>query len=612
MNFLEPFEILKHLDKLNIVKETTSEYHCTCPVCGDGGFKIEKDTGLFNAFKCGCEIPKIREAIKPLAQAFEEILPPKSISPKQVRNHKYTDWLGNPKAVVKRVDDGEGNKEIKQGHWTGEGYQPGLPKEIREDIALYRWPEVKQAMQDGEAYIFFTEGEGKADALWELGLPATTSIGGSKGYDNYGTYKGAIRGSKVVVCPDMDSPGVEYAKRVQQDYPDCLWLHSFPSAPQWGNIAKGKGHDIANWIAAGATVEDILQAIEDKPRVYEPEIQSVEDQEAEQVKAEIRKYSEVKDPIKKLLAAKKLRKKLGVSPSELRDLEIFCKEETTVVLRPIGDILSDTFSEIERRSLGEDPLGIESGFKDLDAMTSGFQKSDLIIVAGRPSAGKTALCMSLANNAAEKHAVHFISLEQSANQLSYRMLSGKTSIPYGKLVRGRFNANEPDRLAKEIGEMTNWNLKISDAPGLTLDAIESAISRQSEQPELIIIDYLQLIEGPGENETARTSNISRGLKNLARKYNAPVIALSQLSRGVEQRQDKRPMMSDLRSSGAIEQDADLIILLYRDEYYNPNTPDRGIAELIVAKHRNGPTGTVKLLFEPEYTRFSGLNTMSWN
>jgi replicative DNA helicase len=278
-----------------------------------------------------------------------------------------------------------------------------------------------------------------------------------------------------------------------------------------------------------------------------------------------------------------------------------------------ADILTATFSDIENRSLGMVLPGISCGFYDLDAMTQGFQRSDLIITAGRPSMGKTSFVLNIARNIAAFHKlpVAVFSLEMSKDQLVYRMLSGEAQIESGRLRAGRISQNEWEPLGHSISILSQLPIFIDDTPNISVNEMRSKARRlQAEQGGalgLILIDYLQLMENSGsENRVQELSRITRALKGLARELNVPVIALSQLSRGVESRTNKRPMMSDLRESGSIEQDADLIIMLYRDEYYNPDTPDRGIAEVIITKHRNGPVGTVKLLFEPQFTRFRNL------
>ncbi len=282
-------------------------------------------------------------------------------------------------------------------------------------------------------------------------------------------------------------------------------------------------------------------------------------------------------------------------------------------LTATSDILTQTFSEIEKRNLGIATPGIPCGFYDLDALTQGFQRSDLIITAGRPAMGKTSFCLGIARNIAaiQKLPVAVFSLEMSKEQLVYRLLSGESRIESGRLRSGRVSQHEWQSLASAIDSLSRLPIFIDDTPNISVVEMRSKARRlQAEQGGvlgLILIDYLQLMEGSGsENRVQELSRITRSLKGLARELGVPIIALSQLSRGVESRSDKRPMMSDLRESGSIEQDADLIIMLYREDYYVPDTPDRGISEIIIAKHRNGPVGTVKLLFEPQFTQFRNL------
>ncbi|MBD1855666.1 replicative DNA helicase [Leptolyngbya boryana FACHB-1624] len=282
-------------------------------------------------------------------------------------------------------------------------------------------------------------------------------------------------------------------------------------------------------------------------------------------------------------------------------------------LVPTSDILTKTFSEIEERSAGMALPGLASGFYDLDGKTQGFQRSDLIIVAGRPSMGKTAFCLGLGRNisAQYKLPVAVFSLEMSKEQIVQRLLASEARIESGRLRSGRIAQHDWEPLSNAIGQLSNLRIFIDDTPNISVVEMRSRARKlQAEQGGalgMILIDYLQLMEGNGsENRVQELSRITRALKGLARELNVPVIALSQLSRSVEARADKRPMMSDLRESGSIEQDADLVMMLYRDEYYNPDTPDRGIAEVLITKHRNGPTGTIKLLFEPQFTKFLNL------
>jgi replicative DNA helicase len=289
------------------------------------------------------------------------------------------------------------------------------------------------------------------------------------------------------------------------------------------------------------------------------------------------------------------------------------QEKPSVGLTPTAEILTSTFNEIESRSLGTSVAGIPVNFYDLDAITQGLQRSDLIIVAGRPAMGKTSIVLNIAKNVAQLHKlpVCVFSLEMSKAQLTYRLLSMEVGIESGRLRTGRLQQEEWPLLGQGINTLGQLPLFIDDKPNAGVLEMRSLCRRlmaeQGKELGLIVIDYLQLMEGTTpDNRVQELSRITRGLKGMARELNVPVIALSQLSRGVESRTNKRPMLSDLRESGSIEQDADLVLMIYRDEYYNPETADRGITEVIVTKHRNGPVGTVKLLFEPQFTRFRNL------
>ena len=257
-------------------------------------------------------------------------------------------------------------------------------------------------------------------------------------------------------------------------------------------------------------------------------------------------------------------------------------------------------------------LGIPTGFIDLDRMTSGLNNSDLIILAARPAMGKTAFALNLALNAGkEKKKVLIFSLEMPAQQLYQRLLSIESGIPQNKLKNVYLEEEEWTKLTVATGNLAETDIYVADLPYTNVLEIRSYARKMKSQEklDLIIIDYLQLINGTGRggSEFSRQqeiSDISRSLKGLARELDVPVIALSQLSRAVESRVDKRPMLSDLRESGAIEQDADIVAFLYREEYYIPETENKGITELIIGKHRNGATGTVKLNFLSEFTKFT--------
>src|SRR5690625_588266 len=283
--------------------------------------------------------------------------------------------------------------------------------------------------------------------------------------------------------------------------------------------------------------------------------------------------------------------------------------------QPIKDVLIDVYDNIEKLQYNDgDITGIPTGYRDLDRMTSGFQQNDLIIIAARPSVGKTAFALNIAQNVATKSQenVAIFSLEMGAEQLVSRMLCAEGDIDSQRLRTGNLEEDDWGKLAMAMGSLSNAGIYIDDSPGIRVSEIRSKRRRLKQEHGLgmIIIDYLQLIQGSGrtiENRQQEVSEISRSLKGLARELNVPLIALSQLSRGVEQRQDKRPMMSDLRESGSIEQDADIVGFLYRDDYYDAESEQQNIIEIIISKQRNGPTGTVELAFVKEYNKFVDLD-----
>lgn len=254
--------------------------------------------------------------------------------------------------------------------------------------------------------------------------------------------------------------------------------------------------------------------------------------------------------------------------------------------------------------------GVPTGFNDFDEKTSGLQKSDLVIVAGRPSMGKTTFAMNIAENAAIKYQVPVavFSMEMPGEQLAMRMMSSLGRIDQHKVRTGKLEDDDWPRLTSAVGILSEAPIYIDDTPGLTPTELRARSRRLAREHGLglIVIDYLQLMQvhGGGENRAAEISEISRSLKGLAKELNVPIIALSQLNRSLEQRPNKRPVMSDLRESGAIEQDADVIVFIYRDEVYNEDSPDKGTAEIIIGKQRNGPIGTVRVAFLGKYTQFA--------
>lgn len=281
--------------------------------------------------------------------------------------------------------------------------------------------------------------------------------------------------------------------------------------------------------------------------------------------------------------------------------------------QPIDEVLAATFEHIEELYAKKAHVtGLATGFADLDNLTAGFQNSDMIVVAARPSMGKTSLCLNIAAHAAskEKTSIAIFSLETAAEQLVLRMLCSEAGIDAQKLRTGNLKSDDWQRLARAIDGLSKTQIYIDDTPGLTSLEIRSKARRLKQEKKglgMVIVDHLQLIRGPkSENKVQEIAEISRGMKFLAKELNIPIVVVSQLNRAVESRNDKRPMLSDLRESGAIEQDADLIMFIYRDDYYNANSEEKGIAEIIIAKQRNGPVGTIKLGFWKECTKFRPL------
>ena len=279
-------------------------------------------------------------------------------------------------------------------------------------------------------------------------------------------------------------------------------------------------------------------------------------------------------------------------------------------INPLLTQVVERIQELHDRDNPSDITGVPTGYHDLDSKTSGLQPGDLLIVAGRPSMGKTSLALNMAEHVAIDVGlpVAVFSMEMGGTQLAMRMLSSVGKLDAHRVRTGRLNDDEWSRLSFALGKMHEAPLYIDETPALNpidLRARARRLHRQCGKLGLIVIDYLQLMSaaGHGENRATEISEISRSLKSLAKELSVPVIALSQLNRSLEQRPNKRPVMSDLRESGAIEQDADVIMFIYRDEVYNPDTPDKGSAEIIIAKQRNGPIGMVRLTFVGEFTRF---------
>jgi replicative DNA helicase len=297
--------------------------------------------------------------------------------------------------------------------------------------------------------------------------------------------------------------------------------------------------------------------------------------------------------------------------AESRILEISEQGPRRGEFRPINELLSQAVDRIDTLYRSESPLtGVPTGFVDLDEKTSGLQSSDLIIIAGRPSMGKTSLAMNIAENAAVGHKVPvaIFSMEMPGTQLAMRMMASLGRINAHRVRTGKLDDEDWPRLTSAVSLLNDAPIFIDDTPALSPLDLRARARRIKREHGLglIIVDYLQLMqsaEGAIENRATEISGITRALKGLAKELDVPLIAMSQLNRAVESRTDKRPVMSDLRESGAIEQDADVILFIYRDEQYNEDSAEKGVAEIIIGKQRNGPTGTVRLTFLGEYTRF---------
>ncbi|MBI3590200.1 MAG: replicative DNA helicase [Candidatus Melainabacteria bacterium] len=286
------------------------------------------------------------------------------------------------------------------------------------------------------------------------------------------------------------------------------------------------------------------------------------------------------------------------------------QKRTTQTLIPISSLVNDTWEKLEQREQKKgELLGLDTGFYDFNSLTSGLQKSDLIVVAARPSMGKTALALNIAEHVgvALKKVVAVFSLEMSKEQVIQRMVCTRAGVDATKMRFGQLGQDDWTKLGVAFGDLGDAQIYVDDTAILTVMEMKAKSRRLKAELgklDLIIIDYLQLMEGHrSDNRVQEISDISRGLKALAREIDVPVIAISQLSRAVEARQNKKPMLSDLRESGSIEQDADIVTFIYRDEYYNPDTTSKGEAEIIIAKQRNGPTGRITLLFQPNITKF---------
>lgn len=329
-------------------------------------------------------------------------------------------------------------------------------------------------------------------------------------------------------------------------------------------------------------------------------------------KSTLRKLIRLNEEIANTCYAEKESLEFILEDTEKRVFQLVQKRNTGDFV-PIRQVVMNAMDKIETAAKNKGSVtGIPTGFTDLDYRTAGMQPSDLVLIAARPSMGKTAFVLNIAEHVAFKQdlCVAIFSLEMSKEQLVNRMFSLESSVDAQKLRTGQLNDQEWERLIESAGVIGRSKLIIDDTPGISISELRSKCRKFKLEHGLsmIIIDYLQLMSGSGRSDSRQQeiSDISRSLKSVARELGVPVLALSQLSRAVEQRPDHRPMLSDLRESGAIEQDADVVMFIYRDDYYNHDTDKKGVSEIIIAKQRNGPIGTVELAWLPEYTKFANL------
>ncbi len=327
-------------------------------------------------------------------------------------------------------------------------------------------------------------------------------------------------------------------------------------------------------------------------------------------KSILRKMIRINEEIANLCYTGKENMELILEEAEKRIFELIQRRNTGEFV-PIRQIVWNALEKIEAASRNTGRVtGVATGFLDLDYKTSGMQPADLVLIAARPSMGKTAFVLNIAQHVAFrlKEPVAIFSLEMSKEQLVNRLFSLESNVDAQNLRNGSLSDQEWEKLIESAGVIGKSNLFIDDTAGISISEMRSKCRKFKLEHDIkmVIIDYLQLMSGSGRSESRQqeVSEISRALKKLARELNVPVLALSQLSRAVEQRPDKRPMMSDLRDSGAIEQDADVVMFIYRDDYYRQDSEKKGIAEIIIGKQRNGPTGTVELVWLPEYTKFA--------
>lgn len=530
-----------------------------------------------------------------------------------VTTYNYDDRHGNRLIQVVR-DKTNDRFPFYQLYWDGSNFvgKKNFPdphiKQSRESVPIYDYLRVREAIDQGKI-VCIVEGEKCVEALKKLNIVATTSIGGSNSFSSWGDYSKDLAGASLLaIFPDMDQKGWDYAQEWKKLYPNAVIVKCFPKSSHWNNLPDDHGFDIADWIAEGHTKEEIRELI----RQAKGEKDADQMKTVEGLKSKTLDFLQESDPFAKALLENAIRSEFHVSGRRLDRLVQSLESSEDGCFVDIGDCCVDLLKQIEEQSQSETVPGYFSGLPDLDEITGGFQAGDLIILAARPSMGKTALALNIGQFIAENYpeTVAIFSLEMSRHQLVYRLLSGITKYSTQTIRNGKLTNDQWVTLSHAVARVSEMRLSIDDTCGVTISAIRQKLTDLSQRHQnlsVVMIDYLQLLSGEsGENRTAELSQITRGLKIIAREFNCALVCLSQLSRAVESRSDKRPILSDLRDSGSIEQDADQVLMLYRDDYYNPNSDRSGETEIGIVKNRNGPVGSCSLLFDKYSTTFKSI------
>lgn len=534
-----------------------------------------------------------------------------------------SDWermrWGQIKPDIPRLDPSHPDKVIK--------YEP-LPGQPSRAFFLHNpadenfWRNVQGNPVKG---IILTEGAKKAGALISMGYAAIAVPGVNAGYRVKDDAGNPIKPELIADLAAFAQPGRKWVLAFDQDSKNLTRRKVEKALAKTGLLLVNNGCtvSIASWNGAEGKGIDDLIASRGRQDVAEILAESEEfdietarimlaGDDASRLEAMVIQYAVESNPYRKALIEAQIGSDFKIRGNKLSELAFHANPKPAIEFTSTQEVGLHVLDEIEARSMSNDPIGVPTGFRDLDFMTQGLQKGDLILLAGRPSMGKSAFAGQVCHQIAKvsKLPVAIFSLEMSSKQLLYRQIALESGIGLQNLRAGRIASQQWNHLSSAIGRAIAPPVFISGESSPSVHQMWEGLKQLKEAQgglSLVMIDYLQLMDGSGDNRVQALSSITRNLKLMSMDLDVPVLALSQLSRAVESRTNKRPINSDLRDSGSLEQDADSIFMLYRDEYYDPDTPDVGIAEVIVTKNRNGPTGTTKLLFEKETTRFLNLS-----